>query len=144
MKPTLFLRAAAVLTALLGIGHTLGKPWIPTKDPLTTAVTVAMKSHSIHIMGVERTLMDFYVGFGSTISINLLLQAGLLWMVADLAGGAPARARAIAAVFFIASAAATVVAGVYLFAVPLVFSLVVTLLLGVAIFMPWKGLGALA
>lgn len=144
MQPTLFLRGAALLTALLGIGHTLGKPWIPTNDPLTTAVTVAMKSHSIHITGVERTLMDFYVGFGITISINLFLQAVLLWMVADLAGGQPARARSMAAVFFIANAAATVVAGIHLFAVPLIFSAVVTLLLGVSIFLPWKGLKASA
>jgi hypothetical protein len=138
MKPTLFLRGAALLTALLGIGHTLGRPWIPTNDPLTTAVTVGMRSHSIHITGVERTLMDFYVGFGVTISINLLLQAVLLWLVADLARVEPARARSIATVFFIANAAATVVAGVYLFAVPLVFSSVVTLLLAAAIFTPRK------
>jgi hypothetical protein len=140
MKPTLFLRGAALVTALLGIGHTLGKPWVPSQDPLSAAVVVEMKSHSIHITGVERTLMDFYAGFGLTISVNLFMQAVLLWMVADLAADAPARARGLAAVFLIANAAATVLAGIYLFAVPLAFSAVVTLLLGLAVFMPWKGI----
>jgi hypothetical protein len=125
---------------VLGIGHMLGKPWIPSKDPLTAAVVVAMKSHSINVTGFERTLMDFYVGFGVTLGINLLLQALVLWLVADLAGRAPERARAIAAVFLVANAAITVVAGIYLFAVPLILSALVTVLLGFAVAMPWAGI----
>ena len=75
MQPSLFLRITAVITLLLGIGHTMGRPWVPSGDPLTLAVTTAMKSHQMHVMGFERTMMDFYVGFGMTITAHLLLQA---------------------------------------------------------------------
>jgi hypothetical protein len=142
MKPTVYLRAAAVLTLLTGIGHTLGKPWIPAKDPLTAAVTAAMQSHRVHVMGFDRTLMEFYVGFGLIIGVNLFLQALLLWMTADLAAREPGRARAIATVFFFANIAGTVVAAVYLFTVPLVLSAMTALLLGIGVLMPWKGLTA--
>jgi len=139
MQPSLFLRIAAIITLLLGIGHTMGKPWIPTNDPLTLAVTTAMKSHQMHVMGFERTMMEFYVGFGMTISVNLLLQALVLWLIADLATREPRRIRIIAAMFFIANAAVTVVAGIYLFTAPLVLSALVTLFLGLAVFGRWRG-----
>jgi hypothetical protein len=142
MQPSLFLRIAAALTLLLGIGHMMGRPWTPAQDPLTVAVTAAMKSHRMHVMGFQRTMMEFYVGFGLTIGINLLLQAVLLWLVADLASREPRRVRVIAAMFFIANAAVTVVAGMYLFTVPLVFSAIVTLFLGLAVFAPLKGASA--
>jgi len=142
MQPTLYLRAAAVVTLLMAVGHTLGRPWVPGKDPVTRAVTAAMESHRMQVMGFDRTLMDFYVGFGLTISVNLLLQAVLLWMTADLAARQPERARAIASVFLLANAAAAAVAGIYLFAVPLAVSALITLLLAAAVVTPWKGLTA--
>src|SRR5689334_9031464 len=126
MQPSLFLRIAAVITLLLGIGHTMGRPWVPSGDPLTLAVTTAMKSHQMHVMGFERTMMDFYVGFGMTISANLLLQAVVLWLIADLATREPGRIRVITVMFFLANAAVTVFAGIYLFTIPLIFSALVT------------------
>jgi hypothetical protein len=139
MKPPVFVRVAAVLTLLLGVGHLLGKPWLPAKDPLTIAVKAAMESHHIHVMGFDRTVMDFYVGFGVTIGINLLMQAFLLWITADLARRDPARARAMTLVFFIANAAVTVISGVYLFLLPVLFAAIVTLFLGIAALQSWQG-----
>lgn len=139
MKSTFFLRSAAVVTLLLGAGHMLGKPWTPAHDPAAAAVVEAMKSHRIHVMGFDRSYMDFYVGFGLMLGVYLLAQAALLWMLAGFASSEPARTRPIIAVFFIANVAITILAGVYLFALPLVMSGVVTLCLGLAVVTPLHG-----
>jgi hypothetical protein len=133
MKPILFIRSAAVITLLLGVGHMLGRPWTPANDPLALVVVGAMKSHSMHVMGFDRTFMDFYQGFGLMLGVTLFVQAAVLWIAAGLMSSDPARGRAIAAVFLLANAAQTVIAGIYLFTAPLVLSLLVTLCLGVAV-----------
>lgn len=140
MRARLFLRSASVLTLLLGVGHLLGRPWTPSHDVLAQAVVVAMKSHQMHVMGFDRTFMDFYGGFGLILGVNLLAEAVLLWMLADLAGSDPIRARRMAAVFFLMNVAATALAGLYLFTAPLVLSAAVSLCLGAAVFSPSRGL----
>jgi len=134
MKSTLFLRGAAVLSLLLGLGHMMGKPWTPAKnDPLAAAVVVGMKAHEMHVMGFDRTFMDFYVGFGLMLGVYLLAQAALLWMLAGLANSAEARVRGMTIVFFAANLALTILAAGYLFTLPLILTGVVTLCLGAAV-----------
>jgi hypothetical protein len=136
MRARLFLRSAAVLTLLLGIGHLLGRPWTPANDPLAQAVVVAMKSHDMHVMGFDRTFMDFYVGFGLILGANLLAEAVLLWMLADLVGSEPSKTRRITTVFLVMNVAITALSGIYLFTAPLVLSGAVTLCLTAAIATP--------
>jgi hypothetical protein len=136
MKPTFFLRSAAVLTLLLGVGHMIGKPWIPAKDPQAMTAVAAMTSHRMHVMGFDRTFMDFYVGFGLMLGVYLLAQAAMLWMLAGLSSIEPVRARRMAAVFFIANVGQTILSGAYLFTLPLVFSGFVALCLGAAVVIP--------
>jgi hypothetical protein len=133
MKPTFFLRSAAALTLLLGVGHMIGKPWTPSKDPQVATVVEAMTSHRMHVMGFDRSFMDFYVGFGLMLGVYLLAQAVLLWMLAGLASSEPVRARRMAAVFFITNVGQTILAGAYLFTLPLVLSGIVALCLGAAV-----------
>jgi hypothetical protein len=136
MRATVFLRSAAVLTFLMGVGHSIGSPWTPASDPLTVAVVAAMKSHRMHVMGFDRTFMDFYRGFGWTLSVDMFAQAVLLWMLTNFAQQDPLRARQVAVVFFVANAVQTVLAGVFLFTAPLVLSALIALCLGVAIIIP--------
>jgi hypothetical protein len=133
MKPTFLLRSAAALTLLLGVGHMIGKPWTPSKDPQAATVVEAMTSHRMHVMGFDRSFMDFYVGFGLMLGVYLLAQAALLWMIAGLAMSEPVRARQMAVVLLIANVAQTILGGAYLFTLPLVFSGAVTLCLGAAV-----------
>jgi len=133
MNPKVLLRIAAVITLLLGVGHLMGRPWAPANDPFALVVVGAMKSHSMHVMGFDRTFMDFYQGFGWMLGITLFVQAAVLWLVAGLLEGDPMRAVWIAAVFFLANVVQTVLAGVYLFTAPLVMSALVTLCLGAAV-----------
>jgi hypothetical protein len=136
MRARLYLRIAAVLTLLLGVGHMLGRPWTPANDLGAKVVVAAMKSHSMHVMGFDRTMMDFYDGFGLMLGVNLLAQAVILWLVADLVTSEPTRARRIAAVFLVMNVAVTALAAVYLFTAPLVFSAAVTLCLAAAVLAP--------
>jgi hypothetical protein len=136
MRARLFLRSAAVLTLLLGVGHMMGRPWTPAHDLGAQVVVAAMKAHSMHVMGFDRTMMDFYSGFGLICGVNLLAQAVLLWLLADLAGSDPTRARRMAGVFFVLNAAITALAAAYLFTAPLVLSAAVTLCLGAAVLPP--------
>jgi hypothetical protein len=133
MKPALFLRIAAVITLLLGAGHMLGRPWTPSRDPQTAAVIEAMKSSHVHIMGFDRSYMDFYVGFGLVLGVYVVAQAALLLVLAGFDSTEPARARPIIAIFFITNVAITVLDGAYLFTLPLVMSGAVALCLGLAV-----------
>jgi hypothetical protein len=136
MKPAFFLRSAAALTLLLGVGHMFGRPWTPSKDPLAVTVVAAMKSHRMHVMGFDRSFMDFYVGFGLMLGVFLLAQAVLLWMLAGLSSHEPVQARRMAAVFFVTNVGQTILSGAYLFTLPLVFSGIVALCLGAAVVIP--------
>jgi len=132
MKSTIWLRAAAVITALQCLGHYIGRPWTPGHDVLSAGVVAAMKAHEMHVMGFDRSYFDFYVGFGMDLGIFLAAQAVLLWQLAGIAATDPARARPMIAVFFVASAAITVLNAIYLFTAPLVMTGIVALCLGLA------------
>lgn len=136
MRARLFLRIAAVITLLLGVGHLLGRPWTPANDLQAQVIVLAMRSHSMHVMGFDRTMMDFYGGFGLILGVNMLAAAVLLWLVAELVGSDPTRARHITVVFFLMNLATTALAGAYLFTAPLVLSAAVTVCLGAAILAP--------
>lgn len=138
MRARLYLRSAAVLTLLLGVGHLLGRPWTAANDLGAKVVVAGMKAHSMHVMGFDRTMMDFYEGFGLVLGVNLLAEAVILWLLADLARSDPTRARRMAAVLLVMNAAATALAGAYLFTAPLVLSAAVTLCLGAAVLAPTR------
>jgi len=63
MKPWLWLRVAAVLQALVIVGHNLAtlstKPWHGAKEQ---AVFDAMRGFQFNIMGAMRSTWDFYRG----------------------------------------------------------------------------------
>jgi len=137
MKPAPLLRAASVLSSLLAAAHTLGarKGWSPAGE---TEVLQAMRSQPMDVMGVRRTFFDFYLGFGFTISVYLLLQAVLLWLLAGLARADPVRARPFVAAIFAASLGSTLVACQFIFAVPAVSSAAITVTLAAALWALWR------
>jgi hypothetical protein len=76
---TTWLRVASVLTLILCVGHTTGRPWTPDQSPPSLSLIEQIKSVRFDAMGFSRTYWDFYQSFGLTISVTLLLQAVLLW-----------------------------------------------------------------
>ena len=85
-------------------------------------VLKAMTAVRFDTMGANRSYLDFFLGFGWSISVAMLLQTVLLWQLAALAQTDPARVRPMIAVFALATLASGVIAWRFIFPVPALFS----------------------
>jgi hypothetical protein len=132
-KPSILLRAAAILVLLHFVGHTVGMLQGPSHGQEEVGVIEAMRAHHFNMMGSSRSYWDFFLGFGFDASINMLLQAALLWLLAALARTNPAVARPFIAVFVLAWIAVLLLYLKYFFAAPIVFAIVMVAVLGAAL-----------
>jgi hypothetical protein len=139
MTPSILLRIAAIIMLLFFVGHTSGIPWTPAVGPAEMAVIDAMKGHSFDVIGSTRTYWDFYLGFGVIISVYQLLLAVVLWQLAGLAKTDAARLRPIIASLLIAFVANAILAWKYFFAIPVVMSVVIAIVLALAFYAAGKG-----
>jgi hypothetical protein len=133
MTATVLLRISAVISLLFAIGHSLGglKRWSPMGD---NDVLKAMESVRFDTMGVNRSYLDFFLGFGWSLSVAMLLQSVLLWQLAALARSGATQVRPMIAVFALASLASGVIAWRLIFPLPAVFSAVLLIALIAAYF----------
>jgi hypothetical protein len=131
MTATLWLRISAGIALLFAAGHTLGglKYWSPMGD---NPVLQSMRSVRFDTMGANRSYFDFFMGFGHSLSVLLVMEAVLLWQLATLARSNALSVRPMIAVIALATAACGVIAWRFIFAVPAIFSLVLVLTLSVA------------
>jgi len=138
MTISVWLRMAAVLSLLFAAGHSAGgvSLWSP---PGETAVLQAMREFQFDAMGTNRSYLDFYLGFGRTISVYQLLQAAILWQLAGLAKKDPQAVRPVIAAFLLAGVAFTVLAWRYFFVLPVILNLALLVCLGAAFFVAGKG-----
>jgi hypothetical protein len=121
MTPTLLLRIASVISLAFTAGHTLGglRKWSPMGE---NEVLKAMTEVRFETMGANRSYLDFFMGFGWSISVLMLLQTVVLWQLASLARADPARVRPMIAVFGLATLATGVIAWRFIFPIPALFS----------------------
>jgi hypothetical protein len=128
---TLWLRISSVITLLFAAGHTLGglKYWSPMGD---NAVLQAMRTVHFDTMGANRSYMDFYMGFGYSLSVIQVMLAILLWQLAAVARTNALTVRPMIAVIILAVAACAVIAWRLILPVPALFSLVQLASLAVA------------
>ena len=120
---------------LLDAGHTSGFPW---SDPKWGVDLGPMRSTHFDILGVSRTYWDFYVGFGLFITVYLLLAVVLAWQLSGLPAQTLALMRGTAWTFAVCFAAITFLSWRYLFIIPIVFSMVITLCLTAAAWLSAK------
>ena len=126
MRASVFYRIAAVLLLLLDAGHTSGFPW---SDPAWKVDLGPMRSTHFYVMGSSRTYWDFYVGFGLLLSVYVLLAALLAWHLGGLPPEILAKMRGTRWTFALCFAAITVLSWKYIFIIPVVFAIVITLCL---------------
>ena len=121
MTTTLLLRIASVISLVFTAGHTIGglRKWSPMGQ---NEVLKAMTEVRFDTMGANRSYLDFFMGFGWSISVLMLLQTVLLWQFASLAHPDPARIRPMIAVFGLATLATGVIAWRFIFPIPALFS----------------------
>jgi hypothetical protein len=116
---------------LFAVGHTLGgrKYWSPMGE---NPVLQAMRTARFNIKGTDRSYLDFYLGFGYTITVFQLLLAVLLWQLATMTAAHPASARPMLATIIVATALCALIAYVFILPLPALFSLILTGSLAVA------------
>ena len=131
MKVTLLLRIASVISLVFTAGHSMGglRKWSPMGE---NDVLNAMTAVRFDTMGANRSYLDFFMGFGWSISVAMLLQTILLWQMAGLARSDPARIRPMIAVFALATLASGVIAWRFIFPVPALFSGALVIVLAAA------------
>jgi hypothetical protein len=124
----LLLRIASVISLLFAAGHTRGglKQWSPMGE---NDVLEAMATVRFETMGVNRSYLDFFMGFGWSISVFMLLQTVLLWQIGSMARTNAVQVRPLIAVFALANLASGVIAWRFIFPIPAVFSGVLVLVL---------------
>jgi len=137
MKASVFYRVAAVLLLLFAVGHTLG---FRKADPKwgVDAVLVSMQSTRFDLQGASRTYWDLFEGAGFSVGVFFLFSAILAWQLGGLPPATMAKTRGIGWVFTLCYVAITFVSWRFLFIVPLVFSIVVTLCLAAAAWLSGK------
>ena len=134
MTPTLFLRIASVLTVLHSILHTIGGVLSKPKDPEQIAVIETMKSHTFNVMGSLRTFWGFFFGYGLGVTVTLLIQGILFWMLGSLVKTSPAAVKPIVGLFAINFAVMSVIVSKYFFIAPGVTEALITVSLAAAYF----------
>jgi hypothetical protein len=85
-------------------------------------VLKAMETVRFDTMGVNRSYLDFFLGFGWSLSVTMLLQSVLLWQLASLARSDAAQVRPMIAAFALATLAGGVIAWLFIFPLPALFS----------------------
>ncbi|HWY67426.1 MAG TPA: hypothetical protein VNX88_02115 [Terriglobales bacterium] len=131
MTTTLFLRIASAISLLFTLGHSSGglQKWSPMGD---NEVLKAMTAVHFDVMGTNRSYLDFYLGFGWSISVAMLMQTLLLWQMASLARTSPASVRPMIAVIALATVASGVIAWRFIFPVPALFTVALVIPLAAA------------
>ncbi len=128
MKASIFYRVAAVFLLLFAVGHTLG---FRQSDPKwgVDALLGSMRSIHFDVQGFNRTYWDLFVAAGLSVGVFYLFAAILAWQLGGLPGATLALMRGTAWAFALCFAAITVVSWRYLFILPIVFSIVITVCL---------------
>jgi hypothetical protein len=139
MKASTFYRIAAVLLLLFAAVHTLG---FRQSDPAWGLEALLSSMRSIHfdVLGFNRTYWDFFVGAGFSAGVLYLFAAILAWQLARLPAETLALMRVTAWAFAVCFAAVAVVSWVYLFIIPVVFSIAITVCLTAAAWISSKRL----
>jgi hypothetical protein len=128
---TLLLRIASVISLIFTAGHTMGglSQWSPMGE---NPVLKAMTDVRFETMGANRSYLDFFMGFGWSISVLMLMETILLWQLASLAKTDPGRLRPMIAVLSLATVGTGIIAWRFIFPVPALFSAVLAIVLGLA------------
>jgi len=137
MRASTFYRIAAVLLLLFAVAHTLG---FRQSDPKwgVDALLGSMQSIHFEVQGFNRTYWDLFVAAGFSVGVFYLFAAILAWQLGGLPAATLALMRGTAWVFALCFAAITVVSWRYLFILPIVFSIVITLCLTAAAWLSAK------
>ena len=125
MKATIFLRIAAVMVGVQSVLHTVGGVFGKPLPGAGETAYAAMKANHFLVMGQDRSYWMFFIGFGLCMTVTMVTEAVVFWLLASAVQEQGARLRPIIAVFTAGYAALTVLAGLLFFPIPTVWDVVV-------------------
>lgn len=131
MAPKILYRAAAVLLVVFAGLHTVGFTQI---DPGwgIDALIAQLRQTTFLAQGQTRSYWDFYVGFGISVSIWQVLAGLIAWELGGLPPALLSQLRMVRWGLVVAMAGTAWISWRYFFPAPLIFSVLVTLCLGLA------------
>jgi hypothetical protein len=88
-----------------------------------------MAAFEMPVMGVQRSFLDFYIGFGWIISVAMLSQAVLMWVTASASSIDCHSLRAFIAIYAVWSLLTAILAALLIFPLPAILATVVALIL---------------
>ena len=137
LKASALYRISSILLLLFAIGHTLG---FRQSDPNWGVDTLLSSMRSIHfdVQGFSRTYWDLFVAAGFSVGVFYLFAAILAWQLSGLPAETLALMRGTAWAFAVCFGAITVVSWRYLFILPIVFSIAITVCLTAAAWLSAK------
>jgi hypothetical protein len=133
MTPKLLLRIAAFLVLFGATGHTIGHfTRKETDNPAQKAVFKAMEQ-KFNQFGSFRSWDDFYVGLSLEMALTLFIFMVMLWVLSGNTEKYPGLCKKLLLLLLISFAGYTIIAYFYIFTIPAVTTLLVSVLLVTAI-----------
>jgi hypothetical protein len=129
MRATILLRVTSVLLVVQAMLHTIGGVFGAPPPGAGAAAMLAMRANHFMVMGVDRSYYWFYIGFGLAITVSLLVESALFWMLSGMVRRTGALLRPILWLYALGYVAMTVLAAVFFFPPPLIFDAMVVILL---------------
>jgi hypothetical protein len=123
MKSSTWFRALAGVFTFFAVGHTLGFLKPPADGSPAAPVYAAMQNVRFPMMGFSRTYLDFYRGFGLSVTIEFVVLALLAWQLASISAERPRDALRLSIALLVGCAGTALVSFAYFFTAPMVTSL---------------------
>jgi len=122
MRTPALLSATSVLAAIQGTAH--GASFLtakPRNGAVEVAVIDAMKANAFAFGGATRSYWDFYTGYGIEAAAVCIIEAAIIWQLANLAAIRPALVRPTLLILAFANVAHVALIWRYFFYLPAVF-----------------------
>ena len=129
--------AASVVSLVLTVGHSIGgmSGWLPVEG---NADITNLGSMHFDVFGSQRSVLEMYFGFGLIISFMLFQQTILIAMASSVRLLGAWGSRIVLMLCILACVPSAVVSAVYLFVVPATCFAAISILLIVAVLLPFK------
>ncbi|HEX8880148.1 MAG TPA: hypothetical protein VF749_08980 [Candidatus Acidoferrum sp.] len=132
MAATWLYRVASIVFVLFALGHTYGFLSFRPSSAEGQAVYESMNRVHLADSGRGYTYGGFYRGFGLSATVSMLFWAYLCWYLGELARTNPAAIGTLGWAFLAVQIAGAVLSFLYFGPPPMVLSLLVALLVGLA------------
>ena len=132
-------RLAAYFSVFYTLGHTLGAVVAtPNFGSESDSVVSAMKSVHVVSQGFDCTWYGFYRGMGGIVSLFFIFSTVMTWHLGGMTAGDRRAFASVTWALFLTWAASISIVWAYFFSLPIFFSTVITVLVGIGCIRDWK------